>query len=117
LRRIIEDQKKELEAKTTTIQALQRNFESLSTLCLGERQEKAKLQSMSDLLKIENKDYCTQLLQQGEKIEQMEKIIADLREDKKKLEKIRDEHLALKVTHDSTKAALESKTQRVEKLE
>jgi hypothetical protein len=107
LRRIIEDQKKELDARNTTIQALQRNFESLSTLCLGERTEKAKLQSMSDLLKIENKDYCGQLLQQGDKIAELEKIIAELQAEKKKLEKIRDEHIQLKITHESTKQQLE----------
>ena len=86
---------------------MQRNFESLSTLCLGERTEKAKLQSMSDLLKIENKDYCGQLLQQGDKIAELEKIIAELQAEKKKLEKVRDEHVQLKITHETTKQQLE----------
>ena len=72
---------------------------------------------MSDLLKIENKDYVTQLLQQGDKITELEKIIAELQAEKKKLEKIRDEHIQLKITHDTTKQQLEVKTQRVEKLE
>ena len=72
---------------------------------------------MSDLLKIENKDYCGQLLQQADKIAELEKIIAELLSDKKKLEKIRDEHIQLKITHDSTKQQLDQRTQRVEKLE
>ncbi len=72
---------------------------------------------MSDLLKIENKDHCGQLLQQADKIAELEKIIAELLSDKKKLEKIRDEHIQLKITHDSTKQQLDQRTQRVEKLE
>ena len=107
MKKIIEDQKKELDARNTTIQALQRNFESLSTLCLGERNEKAKLQSMNELLKIENKDYCGQLLHQGDKIAELEKIIAELQTEKKKLEKIRDENIQLKINHESTKQQLE----------
>jgi chromosome segregation ATPase len=47
----------------------------------------------------------------------LEKIIAELQSEKKKLEKIRDEHIQLKITHDTTKSQLEAKTQRVEKLE
>jgi hypothetical protein len=59
LRKIIEEQKKELEANKTTIQALQRNFESLSALCLTERTDKANLQKLNEQLKYENKDFAT----------------------------------------------------------
>lgn len=50
--------RKELEARNTTIQALQRNFESLSTLCLNERAEKTNLLKQNEQLKAENKDYA-----------------------------------------------------------
>jgi hypothetical protein len=57
LKRMVEEMKKELEARNTTIQALQRNFESLSSLCLNERAEKTNLLKMNEQLKAENKDY------------------------------------------------------------
>lgn len=117
LRKIIEEQKKELEANKTTIQALQRNFESLSALCLTERTDKANLIKLCEQLKFENKDYAAQLLVCHEKIEKLEALVADLSGQKKSLEKIRDEHALLKVTHESVKVSLDMKSERVAKLE
>lgn len=117
LRKIIEEQRKELEANKTTIQALQRNFESLSALCLTERTDKANLQKLSEQLKFENKDFAQQLLACHEKIEKLEAQVADLSGQKKALEKVRDEHILLKATHESTKVSLDMKTEKVAKLE
>lgn len=57
------------------------------------------------------------MLQQGDKIIELERIIVELQGEKKKLEKVRDEHVQLKITHETTKQQLEVKMQRVEKLE
>lgn len=51
LRRIIEEQRKELEHRNATVQALQRNFESLSALCINERAEKTNLQKLNEQIK------------------------------------------------------------------
>jgi hypothetical protein len=47
------------------------------------------------------------LLQLGDKIAELEKIIEELQAEKKKLEKIRDEHIQLKITHETTQRQLE----------
>lgn len=45
---MVEELKKEIENKNTTIQALQRNFESLSALCLSEREQRTNLQIQNE---------------------------------------------------------------------
>jgi hypothetical protein len=47
----------------------------------------------------------------------LEAQVADLTDKKKALEKIRDEHILLKATHDSVKISLDIKAERVVKLE
>lgn len=111
---MLEDMRKELEARNTTIQALQRNFESLSTLCLNERAEKTNLLKQNEQLKAENKDYAQQLLTAHEKIEKQSADITSLVEQKKKLEKIKDEFLSTKSALESTKALLQESRTKVE---
>jgi hypothetical protein len=72
---------------------------------------------MCEQLKFENKDYAQQLLDCHEKIAKLEAQVADLSNQKKNLEKIRDEHILLKATHESTVISLDMKSQRIEKLE
>ena len=43
--------------------------------------------------------------------------MADLSGQKKALEKIRDEHILLKATHESVKVSLDMKVERIGKLE
>ncbi|TNV87373.1 hypothetical protein FGO68_gene4873 [Halteria grandinella] len=117
LRRMVEDMRKELEARNTTIQALQRNFESLSALCLNERAEKANLLKQNEQLRAENKDYAQQLLAAHEKIEKQSADITSLVEQKKKLEKIKEEFLTTKSALESTKALLQDSKSKQEQQE
>jgi chromosome segregation ATPase len=84
---------------------------------MNERGEKANLQKLSEQLKAENKEYCQQLLKAHEEVEKQRGEINTLAGEKRKLEKIRDEHNQMKVQFEATKQLLEIRNQKIEKLE
>eukprot|EP00347_Sterkiella_histriomuscorum_P007722 403347810 len=116
LRRIIEEQRKELEHRNQTVQALQRNFESLSTLCINERAEKTNLLKLNEQIKQENKEYAQQIVGMSSKIEGMQKEIEGMLKDKKKYDKMREDYSNVKTQLDAAKQQIEIKNQKIENI-
>lgn len=62
LKKLIEELKAEAREKDLKVGALQRNFESLSALCLKNENEKMALDRINKQLSLENQNYATELL-------------------------------------------------------
>lgn len=68
-------------------EALQRNFESISNLCMTVRADNAKLEAHNKQIAADNKAMATWLCDANEKISDLEKQIEDILNNKKLFEK------------------------------
>jgi ABC-type protease/lipase transport system fused ATPase/permease subunit len=71
----LDEARTDLKEKEQKLGALQRNFESLSALCMKTEAEKSTLVKMNQHLTVENRNYASELLG---KIQQIKKLQAEL---------------------------------------
>ena len=116
----IEEQRKELDQRNTTLMAIQRNFESLSMLCKNEKTLNQDLQRKSQHYEAENEGLLAKLHILTEEISHLKELNIknlSLLEDKtKSFDKTIREHQQIAIEVVSLKGILKEKDEKYTKL-
>ena len=110
LHRRLDEQNKELEQRNNVVSALQRNFESLSTLCMTERNENKNLKKFNESLRKENQEFVDKVTSLNNRIALLEKDSEALIKEKKRSTKLNEENQYQKMQIESLNKQLDRKS-------
>lgn len=91
LRTTIDELRNELRQNELKVGALQRNFESVSTLCLKAENDKKSLHTTNRILTTENKKLTNDIAENMETIKKLQEMINEVDRDRKNFAKGRNE--------------------------